>query len=71
MFRANFFDLTHANVYNTHVLLSNFGTLDRLRLSWQVTVVALWDSISAELLLQEDYVGWRSVLKDIQRTIML
>ena len=49
----------------------NFRTLDHFRRSWQVTMVALWDSIPAELLLQGDCVGWRSVLKDIQRTIML
>ena len=48
----------------------NFRTLDRFRRSWQVAVVTLWDSIPAELLLQGDCVGWRTVLKDIQRTIV-
>ena len=51
--------------------LCNFQTLDRFRCSWQVAVVTLWDSIPAELLLQGDCVGWGTVLKDTQRTIML
>ena len=31
----------------------------------------LWDSVPADLLLQGDCVGWRTVLKDIQRTIIV
>ena len=49
----------------------NFRTLDRFRHSWQVTIVTLWDSIPAERLLQGDCRGWKIVLKDIQRTIMM
>jgi len=33
--------------------------------------VPLWDSVPADLLLQGDCVEWRTVLKDIQRTIMM
>jgi len=32
-------------------------------------VMSLWDLIPAKLLLQGDSVGWRTVPKDIQRTI--
>ena len=51
--------------------ICNFQTLDRFRRSWQAAVVPLWDLVPADLLLQGDCVGWRTVLKDIQRTIMM
>ena len=51
--------------------ICNFRTLDHFRRSWQATVVPLWDSVPADLLLQGDCVGWRLVLKDIQRSIVI
>jgi len=51
--------------------ICDFRTLDRFRRSWQAAVVPLWDSVPADLLLQGDCVGWRTVLKDIQRAIMM
>ena len=51
--------------------ICNFRTLDRFHCSWQATIVPLWDSVLADLLLQGNCVGWRTVLKDIQRTISI
>ena len=39
------------------------------RRSWQITVVDLWNSIPADLLLKGEKEGWRTVLKDIQSFI--
>ena len=47
----------------------NFHTLDRFRRSWQATIVILWDSIPAHLLLLGHSKGRRLVLKDLQRFI--
>ena len=63
-----FFDpASHLRLMN----ICNFRTLDRFRRSWRAAVVPMWDLVPADLLLQGDCVGWRTVLKDIQRTIMM
>jgi len=56
---------SHLRFYNP----LNFRTLDRFRRSWQITVVDLWNSIPADLLLKGEKEGWRTVLKDIQSFI--
>ena len=47
----------------------NYRTLDRFRRSWQITVVDLWNLIPADLLLEGEKEGWRTVLRDIQKYI--
>ena len=37
---------------------------------WQAVVVNLWDSIPVDILLRGESDGWRTVLKDIQQSIM-
>ena len=62
----------HSTVYTLRFMnICNFRTLDRFRRSWRAAVVPLWDLVPADLLLQGDCVRWRTVLKDIQRTIMM
>ena len=41
--------------------ICNFRTLDHFRRSWRAAVVPLWDLVPADLLLQGDCVGWRTV----------
>ena len=56
-----------------HVAVSYplYFTLDHFRHSWQATVISLWDLIPASILLQGDSKGWRTVLKDIQKLVIL
>ena len=48
---------------------SNFWILDRFRRSWQVSVVHLWKSLPANVLLSGDTNGWRTALKQAQRHV--
>ena len=47
----------------------NFKTLDKFRRSWLVSAVNLWNDLPADVLLQGETLGWRAILKDIQRYI--
>ena len=47
----------------------NFRTLDRFKRSWLATAVDIWNGLPADLILQGEACGWRTILKDVQRCI--
>ena len=49
--------------------LCNFQTLDRFRHSWQVSAVHLWNTLPADIILNEDTNGWRTTLKQAQHHV--
>ena len=44
----------------------NFRTLDRFKLSWLATAADIWNGLPADLILQGEACGWRTILKDVQ-----
>ena len=47
--------------------LITFRTLDCYRRSWHGAISSIWNTLPANLLLQGHDMGWRSVLKALQR----
>ena len=47
----------------------NFRTLDRFKRSWLATAADIWNGLPADLILQGEACGWRTILKDVQRYI--
>ena len=47
----------------------NFTTLDRFKCSWLATAADIWNGLPADLILQGEACGWRTILKDVQRCI--
>ena len=47
----------------------NFRTLYRFKRSWLATAVDIWNGLPADLILQGEACGWRTILKDVQRCI--
>ena len=44
----------------------NFRTLDRFKHSWLATAAAIWNGLPADLILQGEVCGWRTILTDVQ-----
>ena len=51
------------------VNLCNFRTLDRFKRSWLATAAYIWNGLPADLILQGEACGWRTILKDVQHCI--
>ena len=47
----------------------NFRTLDQFKRSWLATAADIWNGLPADLILQGEACGWRTILKDVQRCI--
>ena len=47
----------------------SFRTLDRFKHSWLATAADIWNGLPADLILQGEACGWRTILKDVQRCI--
>ena len=44
----------------------NFRTLDRFKCSWLAIAADIWNGLPADLILQGEACGWRTILKDVQ-----
>ena len=44
----------------------NFRTLDRFKRNWLATAADIWNGLPADLILQGEACGWRTILKDVQ-----
>ena len=49
----------------------NFKTLDKFRCSWLVSAVTIWNDLPADVILQGETLGWRTILKDTHRCIYM
>ena len=44
----------------------NFRTLDRFKHSWLATAADIWNGLPADMIVQGEASGWRTILKDVQ-----
>ena len=47
----------------------NFRTLDRFKCNWLATATDNWNGLPADLILQGEACGWRTIFKNVQRCI--
>ena len=47
----------------------NFRTLDRFRRSWLTSAVTIWNDLPADVILQGETLGWRTILRGLQRYV--
>ena len=56
-------------LYMLKNLQAKITTLDRFKRSWLATAADIWNGLPADLILQGETCGWRTILKDEQRCI--
>ena len=47
----------------------NFRTLDRFKRSWLAAAADIWNGLPADVILQGEASGWRTILKEVQRSV--
>ena len=52
-----------------HLRFVNPAILDRFSRSWLTSAVTIWNDLPADAILQEEILGWRAILRDLQRYV--